>query len=142
MDRLQLFQIDSILRSSGQALEADNARQRSDPNHLTLPLHGVCLIGNRVEVEGRRATANDVDDAAATVYPQLLGTGDVVNRELLSIGQSPPICQFEKAQDRLVGFLAIGNEKVRVSRRPYIAMEDHAEPADDNVLQACRVGVG
>jgi hypothetical protein len=85
MNRLELFQIDSILRSPGKTLEADNARQRSDPDHLTFPLHSVCSIGNRVEVEGRRATANDVDDAAATVYPQLLGTGNVVNRELLSM---------------------------------------------------------
>lgn len=112
MDRLQLFQIDSILRSSGKTLEADNARQGSDPNHLTLPLHSVCSIGNRVEVEGRRPTANDVDDAAATVYAQLLDTGDVVDRELLSIGQSPPICQFEETQDRLVSILAVGNEQV------------------------------
>ena len=110
MDRLQLFQIDSILRSSGKTLEADNARQRSNSDHLALPLHSVCSIGNRVEVKGRRTTTNDVDDAAATVYPQLLGTGDVVDRELLSIGQSAPICQFEEAQDRLVGFHAIGNE--------------------------------
>lgn len=36
MDCLQLFQIDSILRSSGKALEADNAGQRGDPDHLAL----------------------------------------------------------------------------------------------------------
>lgn len=60
MDRLQLFQIDSILWSFGKALETDNA----------------------------------------------------------------------------------GNEQVRVSCRPYTTVEDHAEPANDNVLQTCRVGVG
>ncbi len=105
-------------------------------------VHGVCSIGNRVEVKGRRTTPNDVDDAAATIYPQLLGTSDVVDRELLSVGQSPSICQFEEAQDRLVSFLPVRNEQVRISRRSYIAMEDHAESANHNVFQACRVGVG
>jgi len=92
---------------SGKALKADDARQRSDPDHLALPLHRVCSIENRVEVKGRRTATNDVDDAAATVDPQLLGAGDVVNREFLPIGQSTPVRYFEEAQDRLVGFLAI-----------------------------------
>ena len=42
MDRLQLFKINSILRPSGKALEADNARQRGDPDHLTFPLRRIC----------------------------------------------------------------------------------------------------
>ncbi len=137
MDRLQFFQIDSILWSSGKALEADNARQRGNPDYLTLPLRRICSIGNRVEVKRRRAAANNVDEAAAAIYSQVLGTGDFVNRELLSIGQSARVCQLEEAQNRLVGFLAIGDEQVRVSRCPYIAMEDHAETADNDVLQAC-----
>ncbi len=110
MDRLQFFQIDSILRSSGKALEAHNARQPGNSDHLTFPLRRICSPGNRVEVKRRRAAANDVDEAAAAIYSQVLGTGDVVNRELLSIGQSARICQLEEAQDRLVGFLAIGDE--------------------------------
>src|SRR6185436_20196612 len=102
VDRLQFFQIDSILRSSGKTLEADNARQRSYPDHLALPLRRVCSIEDRVEVKRRRAAPNNVDDAVATVHPQVLGVGDVVHCDFLAIGQSPPIRQFEKAQDRLV----------------------------------------
>lgn len=103
MDRFQLFQIDSILRSSGEALESDDARQRSDPDHLALPFRRIRPIGNRVEIKRRSAAPNDVDDAVATVYPQVLCACDLVNRELLAVGQSPAISQFEEAQDRCGG---------------------------------------
>jgi len=106
MDRLQLFQIDSILGSSGKALETDNTGQCSDPDHLTLPLHSVCSIENRVEIKRRSTTANDVSR----------------KRRIVSSTSSP-------------------SGTVRVPRCPYIAMENHAESTDDNVLQACRVGV-
>jgi hypothetical protein len=70
MDRLQLFQIDSIPRSSGKPLKADNTRERGNADHLTLPLRRIRSFGNRVEVERRRAPANDVDESAPAIYSQ------------------------------------------------------------------------
>jgi hypothetical protein len=110
VDRLQLFQVDSILRPSRKTLEADDAGQGGDPHQLALPFNRVGPFGDRGEVKGRRTAAKDVDDSSPAVHAQVLYAGHVLDRERFPIEQSPRFCQFEEAQDRVVGILAVGDE--------------------------------
>lgn len=142
MDCLQLFQVNAILGSSSEALEADDAWQRGHPNGLTFPFDRLRSLMDRGKVEGRSSPAKDVDDASAAIYTQVLRLADLVDSQLPPIGQAARLYALEEAHNRLVGFLAVGDEEVRVSGSADEAVEDHAEATDYDVLQARCIGVG
>ncbi len=76
------------------------------------------------------------------VDAKVLGGGDICGGEHLVVMQSPGADPLEEAQDRGVGVGTVGDEKVRVLGGPHVAVGDHAEAADDDVLEPDGVGVG
>jgi len=95
-----------------------------------------------VEVKWRQPTAQQVHDPVASHHADVLGLRDVLQREDLAVAHSHRGHAQEEAQQRLIGLGAVCDQQVAVPRGTHVAVEDHAEAADHDVLQPHRLGVG
>jgi hypothetical protein len=76
------------------------------------------------------------------VDPQVLRAGHILSAQDLAVAESGCLGLLEKTEDRGVGLRAVGHKQVGVLGRLKVAVGDDGETADDDMLQANRVGVG
>jgi hypothetical protein len=99
-------------------------------------------LGDSVEVQRRQSSPQEVDNAVTAIDAQVMRTRDISGRKHLAITQPRAANALQKAQDRSVGFRAVGHEQVAVLRRTNMTVVDHAKAADHDVREPDRLGIG
>jgi hypothetical protein len=78
----------------------------------------------------------------AAIDAKAVGGTDIREGKWFVIADSSRFDAFQQAQNRLVGLGAVGHEEIGVLGRAHVAVEDHAEATDHNVVEADGIGVG
>ena len=140
-DRLELGEVQLVLGASRKALEANDAGEGGYANVVAVPLRRLGAYQNGVVVKRRQAATHDVDDAVAAVAHRCSAPATSSSPSSLSSRKHLRVDLLPEAQHRGIGLWPIGHEQIGVLGGTHVTMEDHAEAADDHILQADRIRV-
>jgi hypothetical protein len=124
-----------------EALEANETGKAGYVHLSAAEINRFGTLGDCLVVERWQPSAHYVDDAVTAVDTQVVCGPDIRQGEHLVVAQALPVHALEETQHSGVRGCAVGHEQIAVLGRANIAMSNHGEAANHNVVKADGVSV-